>query len=86
MDTQLAQQPELSAALVAAQQILWVFLLSLPQLVGEQVLLQRLGLVEALVAGRAREGLNVRGDVVLQLVSLVETLVAELAEEPLFFV
>lgn len=86
VDAQLAQQPEFPAALVAAKQILRVFLLSLPQLVGEQVLLQRLGLVEALVAGRAREGLNVRGDVVLELVFLVETFVAELAEEALFFV
>lgn len=65
VDAQLAQQPELPAALVAAQQILRVLLLSFPQLVGEQVLLQRLGLVEALVAGGAREGLDVGGDVVL---------------------
>lgn len=86
VDAELAQQPELPAALVAAQQLLGVFLLGLPQLVGEQVLLQRLGLVEALVAGGAREGLGVGGDVVLQLVFLVEAFVAELAEEPLVFV
>lgn len=86
VDAELAQQPELPVALVAAQQLLGVFLLSLPQLVGEQVLLQCLGLIEALVAGSARERLDVRGDVVLQLVFLVETFVAELAEEPLLFV
>lgn len=86
VDAKLTQQPELPAALVAAQQILGVFLLSLPELVGEQVLLQCLGLVEALVAGGAGEGLDMRGDVVLKLVFLVETFVAEFAEEPLLFV
>lgn len=86
VDTELAQQPKLPIALLAAQELLRIFLLSLPQFVAEQVLLQRLGLVEALVAGIAREGLSVRGDVVLQLVPLVETFVAELAEEPLVFV
>lgn len=65
VDAELPQQPELPAALVAAQQIIRVFLLSLPKLVGEQVPLQRLCFVEALVAGGAREGLDVRGDVVL---------------------
>lgn len=86
VDAELAQQSELPVTLVAAQQLLWVFFLSLPQLVGQQVFLQGFSFVEAFVAGGAGERLDVTGDVVLELVPLVETFVTELAEEPLLFV
>lgn len=86
MDTELAQQSELPVTLVAAQQLLWVFFLSLPQLVGQQVFLQGLSFVEAFVTGGAGERLDMTGDVVLELVPLVETFVTELAEEPFLFV
>lgn len=84
--TQLPQQPELLVTLVTAQQLVGVVLLRLPQLVAQEVLLQRPGLVEAFVTGGAGEGLDVAHHVFLQLVPLVETFVTKLAEEPLFFV
>lgn len=86
VDSELAQQSELPVALVAAQQLLGVVLLSLPQLVSQLVLLQGPGLVEAFVAGAAGERLDVTGHVLPQLVLLVEPFVTELAEEPLLLV
>lgn len=86
VDAELAQQPELPVTLVTAQQLVGVLLLRLSQLVAQQVLLQRLGLVEALVTGRAGEGFDVTHHVLLQLVPLVETFVTKLAEEPLLLV
>lgn len=49
MNSELPQQSELLVALVAAQQLVGVILLSLPQLVGQDVLLQSLGLVETFI-------------------------------------
>lgn len=86
VDSELAQQPELPVTLVAAQQLVGVILLSLPQLVSQLVLLQRLGLVETFVTRAAGERLDVTGDVFPQLVPLVEAFVTELTEEPLVFV
>lgn len=86
VESELAQQSELPVALVAAQQLVGVILLSLPQLVSQLVLLQRLGLVETFVTGAAGEGLDVTEDVFPQLVPLVEAFVTELTEEPLVFV
>lgn len=86
VDSQLAQQSELPVALVAAQQLVGVVLLSLPQLVSQLVLLQGLGLVETFVAGAAGERLDVTGHVFPQLVLLVETFVTEFTKEPLLFV
>lgn len=84
--SELPQQSELPVALVAAQQLFGVVLLSLPQLVGQQVFLQTLGLVETFIAGAAGERFEVTGDVFPQLVFLMETFVTELTEEPLLFV
>lgn len=86
MDSELPQQLELPVALVAAQQLVGVVLLSLPELVAQLVFLQSLGLVETFVAGAAGERFEVAGQVFAQLVFLVETFVAELAEKPLLFI
>lgn len=86
VEAELPRQPELPVTLVAAQQLVGVLLLRLPQLVAQEVLLQGPGLVEAFVTGGAGEGFDVTHHVLLQLVALVETFVTELAEEPLLFV
>lgn len=86
VDSQLPQQPELPVALVAAQQLVGVVLLRLPQLVSQHVLLQTLGLVETFVTGAAGERFDVTGHVFPQLVFLMETFVAELTEEPFLLV
>lgn len=86
VESELPQQSELPVTLVAAQQLVGVVLLSLPQLVGQQVFLQTLGLVETFIAGAAGERFEVTGDVFPQLVFLMETFVTELTEEPFLFV
>lgn len=86
VEAQLAQQAEGALALVAAQQLVGVALLRLPQPVAQEVPLQGPGLVEAFVTGGAGEGLEVTHHVLLQLVALVEAFAAQLAEEPLLFV
>lgn len=86
VDPQLPQQSELPVALVAAQQLVGVVLLRLPELVAQLVFLQSLSLVETFIAGAAGERLEVTGQVFAQLVFLMETFVTELAEKPLVFV
>lgn len=86
VDSELPQQSELAVASVAAQQLVGVILLSLPQLVGQLVLLQSARLVETFIAGAAGERFEVTGDVFPQLVPLMETFVAELTKEPFLFV
>lgn len=86
VDAELAQQPELLLTLVTVQQLVWVFLLCLSQLVAQKVLLQCFCFIEAFVTGRAGERFDVTHHVLLQLVPLVETFVTKLAEEPLLFV
>lgn len=58
MDSELSQQFELPVALVAAQQLVRVFLLSVPKLVAQLVALQRLGFVETFIAGAAGKRLQ----------------------------
>ena len=84
--SELPQQSELPVTLVAAQQLVWVTLLRLPQLVAQLVLVQRLCPVKTLITGAARERLQVARHVLHQLVLLMEAFVAELTEEPLLFV
>lgn len=86
VDAELPQQSELPVALVAAQQLVGVLLLRVPQLVGQRVFLQRLGLVETFVAGVAGERLDMTGHVSRQLMFLVVAFVTELAEEALLLV
>lgn len=86
VESQLPQQPKLPVALVAMQHFVGVVLLSLPQLMGQQVFLQTLGFVETFIAGAAREGFKVAGDMFPQLVFLMETFVTEFTKEPFLFV
>ncbi len=86
VDSQLPQQSELPVTLVTVQQLVRVVLLSLPQLVGQLVFLQTLGLVETFIAGAAGERFDVTGDMFPQLVFLMETFVTQLTEEPFLFV
>lgn len=86
VDPELPRQSELPVASVAAQQLVGVVLLSLPQPVAQLVFLQRAGLVETFIAGAAGERFEVAGHVLPQLVLLMETFVTQLAEEPLLFV
>lgn len=86
VDSELPQQPELPVALVAAQHLVGVVLLGLPQLVAQLVSLQGLGLVETFITRAAGERFQVAGHVFLQLVLLMETFVTEFTKKPLFFV
>lgn len=86
VDSEVSQQTELLVALVAAQELFWIALLSFFHFVGQQVSLQSLLLVETFLTAVTGERFDVTRQVFLQLVVLMETFVTELTEESLFFV